>query len=64
MGGSLQKRDQQVERNKRFLFLGVSGVGVATTLALTPFLGVPLLAAAAYFGYDWFMFRAKRGMRL
>ncbi len=52
MGGSLQKRDQQVERNKRFLFLGVSGVGVATTLALTPFLGVPLLAAAAYFGYD------------
>jgi hypothetical protein len=61
--GSLMKRDQKVERNKRYLFLGVTGTGVVASLALTPFLGVPLVAAGAYLGYDWFKFRAKRGMR-
>lgn len=61
--GSLMKRDQKVERNKRFLFLGVTGAGAVATAALTPFLGVPLIAAGAYLGYDWFKFRAKRGMR-
>lgn len=61
--GSLMKRDQKVERNKRYLFLGVTGAGVAASMALTPFLGVPLVAAGAYLGYDWFKFRAKRGMR-
>lgn len=61
--GSLIKRDQKVERNKRYLFMGVSGAGVAATVVLTPILGVPLIAAGAYLGYDWFKFRAKRGMR-
>lgn len=62
MAGSLMKRDQKVEKNKRFLFLGVAGAGAAT-MFMTPILGVPLLAAGAYLGYDWFKFRAKRGMR-
>jgi hypothetical protein len=57
------KRDAQVEKNKRYLFLGVAGGGAAVTMLLTPFLGIPLLAAGAYFGWDWFKFRAKRGMR-
>lgn len=60
--GSLMKRDQKVEKNKRYLFVGVAGAGVAASF-LTPFLGVPLIAAGAYLGYDWFKFRAKRGMR-
>lgn len=63
MAGSLMKRDQKVEKNKRFLFLGVAGAGAATTVLMTPILGIPLLAAGAYLGYDWFKFRAKRGMR-
>lgn len=63
MAGSLMKRDQKVERNKRYLFLGVTGAGVAAGLGLTWFLGVPIVAAGAYLGYDWFKFRAKRGMR-
>ena len=62
--GSLIKRDQKVERNKRYLFMGVSGAGVAVTALLgAPIIGVPMIAAGAYLGYDWFKFRAKRGMR-
>jgi hypothetical protein len=61
--GSLMKRTQQVEKNKRFLAIGVAGAGVAVTAALTPVFGVPLLALGAYFGWDWFKFRAKNGMR-
>lgn len=62
MAGSLMKRDRQVERNKRYLFLGVTGAGLAA-FGLTWVLGAPLVAAGAYLGYDWFKFRAKRGMR-
>jgi len=61
--GSLMKRDEKVERNKRYLFLGVSGAGVAASLALTPIIGIPLVLAGGYLGWDWFKFRAKRGMR-
>lgn len=61
--GSLMKRDQKVEKNKRYLAAGVTGAGVAATVLLTPWLGVPVLAAGAYLGWDWFKFRAKRGMR-
>lgn len=61
--GSLVKRTEQVEKNKRYLAIGVAGAGVATTVLLTPFLGVPVLVAGAYLGWDWFKFRAKNGMR-
>ncbi len=61
--GSLVKRTQQVEKNKRYLAMGVAGAGVATTVLLTPFIGVPVLVASAYLGWDWFKFRAKNGMR-
>lgn len=61
--GSLVKRTEQVEKNKRYLAIGVAGAGVATTVLLTPFLGVPVLVAGAFLGWDWFKFRAKNGMR-
>jgi hypothetical protein len=61
--GSLMKRTQEVEKNKRYLALGVGGVGIAVATMLTPVLGVPLIAAGAWFGWDWFKFRAKNGMR-
>ena len=63
MAGSLMKRDQKIEKNKRYLFLGVTGAGVAASVAVSTVLGVPLVALGAYLGYDWFKFRAKRGMR-
>ncbi len=61
--GSLMKKTQQVEKNKRLLTIGVAGAGVAITLAFTAYIGIPVLAAGAYFGWDWFKFRAKNGMR-
>ena len=54
---------KQVERNKRYLFLGVEGAGLALTAAGTPFLGVSVMAAGAYLGWKWFQFRARNGMR-
>jgi hypothetical protein len=62
--GSLVKRTQQVEKNKRYLAMGVTGAGVAVT-ALTGIwvIGVPVMAAGAWLGWDWFKFRAKNGMR-
>lgn len=61
--GTLMKRTKKVERNKRFLAIGVGTAGVLTTAALTPVLGVPLLIGGVYLGWDWFKFRAKNGMR-
>ena len=61
--GSLMKRDQKVEKNKRYLAMGVTGLGAVATVAGSAFLGLPIMAAGVYLGYDWFKFRAKRGMR-
>ncbi len=63
MATSLMKRDQKVEKNKRYLFMGMTGAGVAVSALVAPLLGVPMVALGAYLGYDWFKFRAKRGMR-
>jgi hypothetical protein len=63
MAGALMKRDEQVEKNKRYLAAGVGIAGVAVSVVVTPWLGIPVVAAGAYFGWDWFKFRAKRGMR-
>ena len=61
--GSLMKRTKKVEKNKRYLAMGVTGAGIAATVALTPWIGVPILVAGGYLGFDWFKFRAKNGMR-
>ena len=61
--GTLMERDKHVEKQKRYLFLGLTGAGLASGIALTWVLGVPLLGVGAYLGWDWFKFRAKRGMR-
>ena len=60
--GSLMKRDQKVERNKRYLFLGTSAAGAAMC-TVAPVLGGAVILFGGYLGYDWFKFRAKRGMR-
>ncbi|MEM7495558.1 MAG: hypothetical protein AAF471_05395 [Myxococcota bacterium] len=54
---------KRVERNKRYLFIGVETAGVALTAAAAPVVGVPLIAAGAYLGWEWFRFRARHGMR-
>lgn len=61
--GSLMSQQKMVERKKRYLFLGVEGAGILTTVVLSPWIGLPLMALGAYFGWQWFEFRAKNGMR-
>ena len=63
MAGPLVKRTQQVERNKRYLALGVTAAGTALAVSGIALLGIPIVAAGAYLGWDWFKFRAKNGMR-
>jgi hypothetical protein len=62
MSSSLQSRND-IEKKKRYLFLGVESLGVILTFSLSPLIGVPLIAAGAYLGWKWFDFRAKNGMR-
>lgn len=61
--GALLDQQKRIERNKRYLFLGVEAAGIVCTAAVSPFLGIPLIAAGIYFGWRWFEFRAKNGMR-
>ena len=61
--GSLMKQDKDTAFKKGALAALTSVGGVVLAVAGTPILGVPVLAFGAYLGYDWFMYRAKRGMR-
>jgi len=38
-------------------------VSVAAAVTVSPVLGVIGLVGAGYLTYDWFVYRAKRGMR-
>ena len=61
--GFLAQRQQQVEMKKRVLFLGTGAAGILFSAVVSYGLGIPLLALSAYFGWNWFQFRAKNGMR-
>ena len=61
---TLREKDEQ-KAKKKGLIAGAAlaasvGVGVA---AASPVLFVAGLVPTAYFTYEWFMYRAKRGMR-
>jgi len=61
---SLADKDKQTARKKGIVALAATGGAVAliaTTAA--PILGAIALVPAGYLVKDWFMFRAKRGMR-
>lgn len=60
--GSLIETDKRTARRKGLTAAAVAGGGVALAL-VSPVLGIIGLAGAGYLGYDWFMYRAKRGMR-
>ena len=61
--GSLIEADKRTARKKGFRAAAVAGGSAALFVIVNPFLGIAGLVGAAYLGYDWFMFRAKRGMR-
>jgi hypothetical protein len=62
--GSLVSRDREVAR-KKGLVAGAATAGAVALIATgaAPVLGIIALVPSAYLVRDWFMFRAKRGMR-
>ncbi len=63
MSTSLVSRDKAEAKKKGLWAAGALGGSVLLFAVGSPFLGTAALGGAAYFGYRWFMFRAKRGMR-
>jgi hypothetical protein len=61
---SLAQRDKDVAR-KKGLAAGAATAGSVALIAtgVAPILGIIALVPAAYLVKDWFMYRAKRGMR-
>ena len=60
---TLRERDEETAKKKGL----VAGAALAATgvaaVAVSPVLGILGLVPTAYLAYDWFMYRAKRGMR-
>ena len=55
--------DKRTAKRKGLTAAAVAGGAVAATIIWTPVIGVLGLVGAGYLTYDWFMYRAKRGMR-
>jgi threonine/homoserine/homoserine lactone efflux protein len=60
--GELTTTNQKTARRKGLRAAAVAG-GSALLLASAPVIAVIGLVGAGYLTYDWFMYRAKRGMR-
>ena len=54
--------DKRTARRKGVTAAAVAGGAVALTVLSAP-LGIIGLVGAGYLTFDWFMYRAKRGMR-
>ena len=60
---TLRDRDEDTARKKGLMAgAAVVATGVAA-VAVAPILAVVGLVPTAYLAYDWFTYRAKRGMR-
>jgi hypothetical protein len=61
---SLGEKDKETARKKGIMAAAVTGVaGTLIVTGAAPILGVIALVPAGYLVKDWFMYRAKRGMR-
>ena len=61
---SLADKDKETARKKGLAAAAASaGAGALILTGAAPILGIIALVPAAYLAKDWFMFRAKRGMR-
>ena len=55
--------DIQTARKKGLVAAAAATGAVTLGVVASPVLGVVALVPAAYLGYEWFAYRAKRGMR-
>ena len=60
---TLREKDEQTARKKGLIAGAAVAASVGAGVVLSPVLAVVGLVPAAYLTYDWFKFRAKRGMR-
>jgi hypothetical protein len=60
---SLRDNDTKTARKKGLVAAAATGGAVALVAVGAPILGLVALVPAAYLGWDWFSYRAKRGMR-
>ena len=61
--GSLMTNDGNTAKKKGWAAAAATGGAVALMAVVSLPLGIVALVPAAYLGWDWFSFRAKRGMR-
>ena len=60
---TLRERDEETAKKKGLVAgAALAATGVAAVI-VSPVLGLVGLVPSAYLAYDWFMYRAKRGMR-
>lgn len=59
----LMSPERRTARRKGVTAAAVATGGAVLAVTLSPVLGVVGLVGAGYLTYDWFMYRAKRGMR-
>ena len=60
---SLAQKDRTTARNKGLLAGAATAGSVVLLATVSPVLGVIALLPSAYLVKDWFMYRARRGMR-
>ena len=60
---SLVRQKAKEEKSKKYKFVGTTAAGLVLTASGVGLLGIPLVVMGGYFGYDWFKFRGKNGMR-
>lgn len=61
---SLAEKDKETARKKGIVAAAATaGAGALIVTGAAPILGVIALVPAGYLVKDWFMYRAKRGMR-
>jgi hypothetical protein len=63
MSTSLVQQDKDTAKKKGWIAAGTGAGSVALLVLAHPFLFAAGAVATGYFAWDWFRFRAKRGMR-
>ncbi len=61
--GSLRENDLKTARKKGMAAAAATGGAVALLAVVSVPLGLIAAVPAAYLAWDWFSYRAKRGMR-